>query len=194
MTKLQFVFSLQDKLSHLPKAELEERLSFYIEMIEDRMEEGLSEEEAVSAVGSIDEIAAQILSESQPTIRTTSKRKLAVWEVILLILGSPIWLSLLVAAAAVGLSLYVSLWAGIISLWAVFVSVSACAFYSIIGIFYAFTGHPLQGTAMVGAGLVCAGLAILLFYGCWFATKGTLLLTKKVFIWLKSRFRRKEAV
>ena len=57
MTKLKFLLSLHDKLSDLPQNEVEERLSFYSEMIEDRMEEGVSEEEAVSARGSVDEIA-----------------------------------------------------------------------------------------------------------------------------------------
>ena len=41
MTKLDFLFSLEKKLSSLPRKELEERLGFYAEMIEDRMEEGL---------------------------------------------------------------------------------------------------------------------------------------------------------
>lgn len=39
MTKLQFLMALHEKLSGLPREE--ERLSFYSEMIEDRMEEGL---------------------------------------------------------------------------------------------------------------------------------------------------------
>ena len=46
MTKLSFLFSLREKLSALPTEEAEERLRSYSEMIEDRMEEGLSEEEA----------------------------------------------------------------------------------------------------------------------------------------------------
>ena len=63
MTKLQFLLALHDKLAGLPRNEVEERLNFYSEMIEDRMEDGLSEEEAVAAVGSIDEIAEQITAD-----------------------------------------------------------------------------------------------------------------------------------
>mgnify|MGYP003295524098 CR=1 FL=1 len=63
MTKLRFLMTLRDCLSDLTGDEVEERLRFYSEMIEDRMEEGLSEAEAVSAVGSVDEIAAQIMAE-----------------------------------------------------------------------------------------------------------------------------------
>jgi len=63
MTKLNFLIALNEKLSGLPREEAEERLRFYSEMIEDRMEEGLTEEEAVAAVGYIVEIAAHITAD-----------------------------------------------------------------------------------------------------------------------------------
>ena len=50
MTKIKFLIELHNRLSGLPKDDVEERLSFYSEMIEDRIEDGLSEEEAVEAV------------------------------------------------------------------------------------------------------------------------------------------------
>ena len=65
----------------------------------------------------------------------TPKRRLGVWEIVLLVLGSPIWLSLLIAAFAVILSLYISLWAVIISFWAVFGSFIGCALGSIVSAF-----------------------------------------------------------
>ena len=51
---------LREELMGLPQDEIEERLDFYSEMIEDRMEEGLSEEVAVAEIGIPAEIAAQI--------------------------------------------------------------------------------------------------------------------------------------
>ena len=181
MTKLKFLLSLQDRLSDLPQEDVEERLGFYSEMIEDRMEEGLSEEEAVAAVGAVAKIAAQIISEIPlPREKTKQNRQLKVWEIVLLVLGSPVWLSLLIAAFAIVLSLYVSLWTIIISLWAVFGSVIACAFAGIVsGIVFALAGYALAGVAMIAAGIVCAGLSIFLFFGCKAATKGTVWLTKK---------------
>ena len=50
MTKMQFLLSLHDKLTGLPRDEVEQRLNFYSEMIEDRMEEGLSEEEQYASL------------------------------------------------------------------------------------------------------------------------------------------------
>ena len=193
MTKLQFILSLHDKLSGFPQDDVEERLRFYSEMIEDRMEDGFSEEEAVSAVGSVDEIAAQIAAEIPlakiVTNKIKPKRRLKAWEIVLLALGSPIWISLGIAAFAVILSLYISLWAVIISLWAVFGSVVVCAFGVIVaGIGFALGVNGLVGMAMIGAGVICAGLSILAFYGCKAATKSILLLTKKMAIWIKNCF------
>ncbi len=197
MTKLKFLLALHKSLSALPQEDVEERLRFYSEMIEDRMEEGLSEEEAVAAIGSVEDIAAQIILEVSPAPAATKipkpNRNLKVWEIVLLVLGSPVWLSLLIAAAAVVLSLYVSLWAVIVSLWAVFASLIACAFAGIAaGIGFTFGSNALVGTALIGAGIVCAGLAVLLFIGCNAATKGTLLLTKRIPGSIKKSFSKKE--
>ena len=56
MTKNVFFIYLKTKLSTMPEKEREERLSFYREMIDDRIEEGMTEEEAVASVGKIDDI------------------------------------------------------------------------------------------------------------------------------------------
>ena len=65
-------------------------------MIDDRMEEGLAEEEAVSSFGTPEEIADQILSEIPLSRlvreRVKPKRALKAWEIVLLVLGSPVWL------------------------------------------------------------------------------------------------------
>lgn len=198
MTKLNFLLELHEKLKKLPQADVEERLTFYAEMIEDRMEEGLSEEEAVAAVGSVEEIAAQIIADISPAMKKTEakpKRRLKAGEIVLIVLGSPIWLSLLIAAFSVVLSLYICLWAIIISLWAVFGSLAGCAFGCVVGgicfTVFAITGNGYMGIVSIAGGLVCAGLAIFMFYGCKAVTKGTVHLTGLLF---KKCFSKKEEV
>ncbi len=114
MNKQKFLRALKKSLSILSRKDAQERLSFYSEMIDDRIEEGLSEEEAVAAVGSIREIADQIISEALEN-KTRDKagysRKLKAWEIVLLIVGSPVWFPLLIAAFAVIWSLIITLWA-----------------------------------------------------------------------------------
>ncbi len=199
MTKIQFLLALSDKLSGLSKADVEEQLTFYSEMIEDRMEEGLSEEEAVAAVGSVEEIAEQIVGETPLAKlvkeKITPKRKMRAWEIVLLSVGSPIWVSLLIAALAVVLSLYVSLWAVIVSLWASFGAVVGSAIgVTVFGIGFVCVGREVAGLAMIGAGLVCAGLSIFFFLGCKLATKGATWLTRAIVLGIKKCFVKKEEV
>lgn len=183
MTKLEFLLALSEQLSALPKTDRDERLKFYSEMIEDRAEDGLSEEEAVATLGSPDEIAAELAVE-----RVKPKRRKA-WEIVLLVLGSPVWLSLLIAAVAVALALYVSLWALAVSLWAVFGALIGCAVGTLAsGVGFMCGGNVLSGLALVGGGLLCGGCAIFLFYGCLAATKGMALLTKKAWTCIKGAF------
>lgn len=197
MNKQEFLAQLRKGLSDLPQEDIEERLTFYSEMIDDRTEDGLSEEEAVSGIGSVDTIISQNIADT-PLAKLVKekikpKKRLGAWEIVLLVLGSPVWLSLLIVAFAVILSLYISLWAVIISLWAAFGSVIGCALGGIVGgIGFAFGGNGLAGIVLIGAGLVCAGSSIFLFYGCKAATKGALLLTKKIVLGIKNGFIKKE--
>lgn len=197
MRKQDFLSQLRKELTGLPQHDIEECVTFYREMIEDRMEEGLSEEEAVSSVGPVAEIVTQTVADTPLTKiareRISPKRQMKAWEILLLVLGSPIWFSLGIAAVAVVFSLYISMWSVIVSLWAVFGSLAACALSGIAaGILFACHGNTLSGTAIVGMGILCAGLSIIMFCGCNAATKGIVLLTKKSALWTKHRFMKKE--
>ncbi|MBQ3048431.1 MAG: DUF1700 domain-containing protein [Oscillospiraceae bacterium] len=197
MNKQEFLSELSNWLSGFTQDEIDERVNFYSEMIDDRMEEGLSEEEAVRDIGTVDEIVSQIIEET-PLVKIVKnkikpKRKLNAWEIVLLIVGFPVWLPLLIATIAVVLSLYVSLWAVIISLWAAAVAVIGCAIGGIVaGIMFICTENALSGVAMIGAALACGGIAVFMCYGCNAATKGVLKLTKKIAIGIKNLFVRRE--
>ena len=197
MTKQEFIAGLRAKLSGLPSREVEERLSFYSEMIDDQMEEGKAEADAVASLGSLDGIATQIIADIPLAKIAREKikpnRRLQAWEILLLAVGSPIWLSLAIAAFAVVLSLYAVLWSLVVSVWAVFVSLAAVALGSVVaGICFACLGHILSGIAMLGAAAVCAGSSIFLFFGCSAATKGTARLSKLIVVGIKKCFARRE--
>ena len=199
MNKQDFIASLRTSLSGLPKQDVEDRLNFYSEMIDDRIEEGLTEQEAVLAIGSVTTVSSQIIADIPLSKiakeKIKPKRGLRAWEILLLALGSPIWLSLLIAAFAVVFSLYVSVWSVIISLWAVFASLVAFVAGGIIaGIIFIVVGNVLTGVCMIGTALVCAGLSIFSFFGCKAATKGLLWLTKKLALGIKKCFVKKEEV
>ncbi len=194
MNKQEFTERLINGLSCLPKEDMEERLSFYTEMIDDRMEEGYSEEEAVGLIGDVDEIIRQIIAEAPASVlvkkRARSQRKIK--EMILIVLGSPIWLSLGLALLSVIFSLYIVLWSVIASLWAVFASLAACgAGLALSGAALCFA-HGAIGAAVISSGLICSGVSLFLFLGCTAATKGILLLTKKLTVRIKNIITKKE--
>ena len=190
MKRQEFLERLGKRLSWLPQGEIAERLAFYNEMIEDQMEDGVSEEEAVARIGSVDEIVSRIVEETSfakiAKEQMKEKRKLKVWEIILLILGSPIWGSLLIALLAVAFSLYAALWSIIVSIWAAELSFLVSSFGAIIlSPIYAVQGHEASAAIMVSCGFALAGLSIFSFFGCKAATKGIIWLTKKMVTGMK---------
>ena len=193
MLKEEFLAQLRGGLAGLPQEDLEERLAFYSELLDDRMEEGLSEEEAVAAAGPVEQIVQQIIAETSLTKivkeKMRPKRRLQAWEIALLALGSPVWLSLGLVVLAVVLSLYVVVWSLDVSLWAVFAALGAGAAGGVLGLAL---GSGAARLAMLAAGMILAGLAILLFFGCKAATMGIWTLTKDVVLRLKHRFLGKE--
>lgn len=193
MNKLEFLRQLQNKLSGLPQDDLQERLAFYREMIDDRMEEGLSEEEAVSQIGSINEIAAQIITDTSLRQNLKPRKRLSTRVIVLLAVGAVVWLPLLLCGFAVGISLYAALWSAVIALWAGFASAVACVLgVAGGGAVLIWAGNVLSGVALIGAGILCSGLSIFLFFGCKAATKGAAWLTKQSALGIK-RVMKKEA-
>ena len=161
-------------------------------MIDDRIEEGCSEEEAVADIGPVCDVAVQIIKEIPlakiAKERIKPKRRLKAWEALLLVLGSPIWLSLLISAFAVILSLYVVLWSVmVIAMWSVFISVAVCAPGCVIlGVIHSFSVGIFSGLAMIGVGIFCGGLAIFLFIGSKATAKSCLWLTGKTVFGIKN--------
>ena len=150
MRKQELLDTLRSRLRGLPKDDVEERLAFYSEMIDDRVEDGRSEEEAVAEIGPAERIAAEII-ESIPFVRIAKerirpRRRLAAWEIVLLALGSPLWLSLGIALFAVLLSGFAVVWSVIASLWACFAALIAGALGGLLtGVLFAVTGARAAG-------------------------------------------------
>lgn len=191
MNKQAFLTLLRDALRGLPQDELEERLAFYAEMIDDRTEDGMTEEDAVKALGSVEEVTSQIVADI-PLAKIAKetfapKRRLKTWEIVLLAVSSPLWLSLGLAAIAVTLALYVSVWAVIVSLFAVFGAFVGCSLGGFaVGAVMIAGGGTLAGIAVIGAAIVLAGLSVFMFIGSKASVKGVILLTKKAVLSMKN--------
>ena len=218
MTKQEFLAQLQSGLCALTESDAQERLNFYSEMIDDRMEEGLAEEDAVSQIGDVQTIINSILAEipqkstesaeeqapkqlitkvDKPTHhKETSKKEkkhMEPWQILLLVLGFPLWFPLLISAFAVVISLIAVLWSMVGTLWgALFGTLAGVGLgVTLFGLGCIITGKWVVGTALFGAGLACAGLAVFAFYGCIYTTKGAAWLTKSTFVGIAKLFKRR---
>ena len=193
MNKIEFLTVLRERLQGLPEEDINKSIDFYCEMIDDRVEDGMSEEEAVEALGNIEEIISQILSEvSLPKLvkeKVKPKRALKVWEIVLLVLGAPLWIPLLAAVILTVLAVYLSVWSVIISLYVVDLAVVICGIAFVrLAVAFLFGGQFVSGGVALGAGLVCMGLSILLFFAFNLVTKGILWASKKVLLGIKGLF------
>ena len=198
MDKLTFLYELSEKLSGLPDEDLDKSIEYYSEIIDDRMEEGISEEDAIAALGSIDDISSHIISEIPlPRIikaRFRPGRTLNVWEIILasfgfLIIGIPI-------LAAV-FSLTVSVIAAVFSVAAVFAAIPlALLAGGVAGIISFFTlifgGNTAMAFLVLGAAILSLGLVIPTFIVAKYTTKFLISMLKWIALLVKKSFIRRK--
>ena len=159
-------------------------------MINDRVEDGFSEEDAVARLGSVADIAEEIISDYPLATLAREKfsrdEKPAAWKIWTLWLTSIIWIPLLISLFAVGISIYASAWVVIASLWASFAAITVAAPGGVVlGFVYMFADGAFKGVAFIGMGVAAAGLAILAFFGCIYATKGCVWASRKLPITIK---------
>ena len=198
MTKTEFLSALRKRLSGLPKEDVERSVEYYSEMLDDRMEEGLPEETAVRELGSVEEVAESILADMPlgklVKTRVAPERAWSAGEIVLIVLGSPIWVSLLLAAAVVFLSLYLVVWTTVFVAYVVFGSVAASSLAGLLGAVFALAhGNSVTAVFLLGTALLCAGLSILLFHGSNSFGKAIFILSRKGVIYLKRCMMKKEA-
>ncbi|WP_296557960.1 DUF1700 domain-containing protein [uncultured Acetobacterium sp.] len=196
MNKTEFLLSLEKKLVALPQSEIEVTQGFYSEMIDDRIEDGMSEENAVAAIGDLDTIVQNTLLELPlPTLmkaKIQPKAGLKLWEIVLIVLGFPLWFPLVVAFFVVILAVYVSIWAVIISLYA---SVAAFAVSGVAGIISLLFAQSFPaGLLMFGLSLICIGISVLAFFGVTTLSIWLIGLTRRFIRFVKSLFITKEII
>lgn len=224
-------------LRSLPREEREEVVSFYMESIADRIDEGMSEEEAVASMVSPGQAAEAIIAEAgekrkalvpceasvgrndEPDLpegvvdiegaedanvesgeddpaspdgffARAKKRRFTPLEWVALIVTSPLWLTLLIAAvacalglvigiAAIALALYICAWTLIACLWLI-----GGAFVVSVPVVLVFAVWGLQvGNAPFS--LVNIGYSLMLFGGGMWVLKAALAVTRAFLRWQK---------
>lgn len=193
MSKNEFLKELESRLNGLPSEDIKERVAFYEEMINDRLEEGKSEEEALKEIGTVDEIVEQITKET-PLVklvkeRVKPKRRIQTWEIVLIAVGFPLWLPLLITAFALIMVAYILVWTLVIVTYTVEIATSVAGLVAIIaGAAAFFSGAHWYGVGLAAGGVMCIGFSILFIFACIGATKASIALTKAIILSIKKKF------
>ncbi len=190
MTKEEFLIELRSKLQGLPKDEIEERVEFYSEMIDDRIEEGKTEEEAIADLGGTDEAVKQIATATPMATlvkeRIRPKRSLRAFEIVLLILGFPLWFPLLIVFGVLILVAFILLWVLVIVSYSVEIGLFGTSAAGAIRFF----AEIMTGNFNVGylaISILSIGAAALFFIICYYATKLSIKITKGIILSIKSK-------
>lgn len=194
MYKNEFLTALREQLVGLPKEDIEERINFYEEMINDRIDEGKSEEEAVADIGTVDEVVKEIAGDTKLVTlvkhKMTPKRSLRGWEIAIIIGSFPFWLPVVIVSFVLALVGFILLWTLVIVSYTVETALWVGSAVSAFG----FVMSAINGTPnflMLGMSIMAAGGAILMIFACFGSTKLTIGLTKRMMIGIKSAFIRK---
>lgn len=176
MTGNEFITSLSARLQGIPENERQKALDWYSELICDRMEE-MPEADAVSGIGSVDEIADEILSQyrqnttavhSSDSTEPQSRRSpdkgvntaLVIFAAAVL---SPIWLPLLIVGLSLAFVAVVLVWCAVVTVGVMLVSAAAVGAVGLVYGFWAlFVINPAYGLLVLGTALISAGLTLAL--------------------------------
>ena len=162
MNRAEFMEVLRKELVPLKKDETEKFINYYEEIIDDYLEDGLREDEVIEKIGNPKVIARNILSEQDHVDNKVPLTNSKIINIILLILGFPLWGSLLLA----GLMLILS---GLIIIWCIpfTAGVSALGFFaaglwSIVVSPFMMADVLSVGVVQLGVGLGTLGVSFLL--------------------------------
>lgn len=160
MTKREFLKKLRSLLHEMDRKERERTIKFYDEMISESIDDGITEHDAVANLGNIYKIAGDILAENLGNGQHAARKSspgLKVLNVLLLIIGFPLWFPVMLLVLAVFLGCLLVLCVPLILLLAL--------------LFIVFTGGLFTSFAVgsvlivwilkLGAGLILIGLFIL---------------------------------
>jgi len=202
MTKIEFIKELTFRLASLPQNEIDKSTSYYSEIIDDRVEDGMTEEDAVKALGDMDlivtnamyEISLPVLMKARVNASRSKMSNKGLW-ITLVVLGFPLWFPLLMTFLAVILVIYVTIWILILSLYAVVLALGISGIAGIIGgIVLCFIKSLPVGLCTIGAALCCCALTLLITLPVLAFTKGLIRFTAWIARKIKSIFISKKAV
>lgn len=203
MTKNEFTTQLNKLLGGLPQEDIERSITFYSEMIDDSIEDGMNEEEAVEALGDIEDIVINIKSENtDKTEKTTEigyeaestsvkpkKGRISKERLIAVIATFPFWIGIVAGLFGV----YIGLWGTFAGLCGAAIGFAVSAVGGLIVSPVLFVSSVYTGLMLVGCCLMLGGLVLPFILALKMIAKGLIELFKLAIKGVKALLITKEA-
>ncbi|MBU3173574.1 DUF1700 domain-containing protein [Clostridium estertheticum] len=161
MNKKEFLSNLTKQLSSLGETECNKFTTYYSEMIDDYIEDGYTESQAIDKIGDHKSIAKNIIEDQGNIILRESSVGRKVLQIVLLILGFPLWgsiLSVIILLVLCGCVIFlcIPLVTGVIAL------TGLCGgLWSIAGSFFCLKQGVHIVVTQIGFGFLLLGIGVL---------------------------------
>ena len=198
MNKQEFLIELKQHLKGIAPEDISGSIEYYSEMIDDAVEDGMTEEEAVASLGDMDEIERQLRSRGEKTAKTPPEPEVSVMPepvperknsgktavIILLIVCIPVIIGLLSAAAGI----YLGMWGTVIGFYAAAVGMGISGAALIISSPFVQTALP-EILVQFGIGMVLLSVSAPFFMLCNLLSKGLVELLKLIIRLIQNFFK-----
>lgn len=194
MSKAEFLNKLAFCLQKMNASERNKFLTYYDEMISDYVENGIAEEDAVIKIGDPKIIAEELLADHgsvKLNLPSTGSRWL---NIILTIIGFPLWGSVLLAAILMVFSVYLIIWCVPIATGAGFVGFFTTSIIGIVGCPFVMIKSFPVGIIQLGTGIASVGISLLLGFATISLSKKIIIVTKNLNIKLVKLFNKKVVI
>ncbi len=194
MNKAEFLKELSFCLQHMNDSEKNKFIIYYDEMISDYVENGMTEEEAVDKIGSPKKIAEELLDDSGSVKISLPSTGIKGLNVLLTVLGFPLWGSLLLAFILMVFSLYVIIWCAPFATGALSIGFFTTSIIGIAGSPFVMIKSVSIGIMQLGIGIASVGISLLLGFATIDLSKKLIILTKNLNAKLAALFKKKVVI
>lgn len=194
MNKIEFLKELAFYLHKMSDFEKDKYITYYDEMISDYVENGVAEEEAIEKIGIPMKIAEELLVDYNSVKLNLPSTGSRILNIILTIIGFPLWGSVLLAVGLMVLSIYIIIWCIPVVTAAGCVGFFSSAVVGIIGTPFVMIKSASLGIMQLGTGVASIGISILLGIVTVNVSKTFVNITKKFNVKLAALFRKKVVI
>ncbi len=194
MNKTEFLNKLFYYLKKMDSAEKNKFIVYYEEMINDYIENGLTEEDAIHKIGTPEKIADDLLNNYNSIKFEFPSGGSKILNMIFIVIGFPLWGSFLLAFLLLVFSAYVVIWCVPFVAGAGCVGFLASSIVGVIGTPFVLAKNLPLGLIQLGTSIASIGISFLLGALAVLLTKKFIVISRNFTVKLVSLFKKKVVI